>query len=251
MLRYFRFFLLLISLFALIPACSAQARPKHVRDYIYGPGGQLIMTAEGDIYAPTTPLSISAFANGCAGDGVSISWDTSSTDIGSGIGSYYVYKNGGLLYAFNPSVSDYTDYDISGGEHITYAVEAVDNAGNTSDQIHTSVTVPMCWVRWFPLDLFHDGKRVLFAGLRLFDNRKATPASSWGPERSKQPSGSGQGHTSPPAPSNKIQPISFDLKHSVLPSRRNDTALFKLGGSGRTPIPTSSLSRSGSVGGGQ
>ncbi|MGA7784662.1 MAG: hypothetical protein WB997_08460 [Candidatus Acidiferrales bacterium] len=102
------------------------------------------MTAEPDVYAPTIPFYISAFANGCAVDGVSLSWDASSTDIGSGVASYYVYRNGGFVGAFSPSVSSYTDYDVFSNEHITYKVDAVDNAGNASGQIGTTVHIPIC-----------------------------------------------------------------------------------------------------------
>jgi len=241
-------FLLLISLFPLIPACRAQSHPVNVRDYIYGPGGRLIMTAEPDVYPPTTPTWISAIANGYAEDGVTVSWDNGSTDIGSGVGSYYLYKNGGFLSAFDPSVSSYTDYDIYGGDHITYSVAAVDNAGNVSGKVSASVTVPIYIYRLFPWDLFSDGKRVLFAGLRLLGiQRKASPGSSWVIIRSKQPGGSGQSPSSAPAPPNKFQPISFDIKRIALPGRRSDTGLLKLGEFGKTSPPATSSS----IGGGR
>ena len=43
---------LLVVAVVLLPVCSAQSAPQHVRDYIYDPSGRLILTAEPSPYPP-------------------------------------------------------------------------------------------------------------------------------------------------------------------------------------------------------
>src|ERR1019366_2764576 len=48
-----RTLLLLVVAVVFLPVCSAQSAPQHIRDYVYGPGGRLITTAEPDTYPPS------------------------------------------------------------------------------------------------------------------------------------------------------------------------------------------------------
>jgi hypothetical protein len=254
MMRGFRPFLLLISFFVLIPVSRAQSGPAWARDYVYGPNGRLIFTAEPDVYPPTDPMYISASPGSCASDGVDVEWDTSSTDIGSGVAGFMLYKNGS--YKGTYTGGEYWDYSVSGGSSYTYAVAAVDHAGNQSDQVSAEADVPLCTVLKFPLSLFSKGKKAVFSGLRLLGVQKATPASTWVLNyRFKQPSGSGQGQSSPtppgPPPSDKLQPISFDLSRFAPARRKPDISLFRLGDLGGMQTPTFIASNGSFVGGGR
>jgi hypothetical protein len=134
--------LLVVAVSVLVPLCWSQSAPQHVRDYIYGPGGRLITTAEPDPYAPTTPDSISASPGLCAIDGITVSWGF-STDIGSGLAHYNLYRDDvGLIGTFTGH--SYTDYSISGGNSYNYEVTAVDNAGNESDSNSAGASMPLC-----------------------------------------------------------------------------------------------------------
>jgi hypothetical protein len=225
MLRPLRSFLLLIFLIILVPACRAQSAPQHVRDYIYGPSGKLITTAEPDVYPPTDPMYMSASPGSCAIDGVDVQWDNSSTDIGSGVAGFQLYKNGSYMGTYTGD--EYWDYSVSGGSSYTYAVNAVDHAGNQSDQISTEADVPLCTVRRFPFGLQSDGKRLSFAGLRLIGTQHSPSGSAWMASRYKLPTRLGRWTLPLPAPSIGFQVSSFDLAHFALPNRRPDISLIQ------------------------
>jgi hypothetical protein len=134
--------LVVIAVSVLIPLCWAQSAPQHVRDYIYGPGGRLITTAEPDPYPPTEPDSMGASPGECAIDGIYVSWGY-STDIGSGFSHFNLYRDDvGLIGTFTGY--SYTDYSISGGNSYTYEITGVDNAGNESDANTASASMPLC-----------------------------------------------------------------------------------------------------------
>jgi hypothetical protein len=139
--RLDRTLLFLVFVFASFPICQAQSAPQHVRDYVYGPGGRLIMTAEPDPYPPSVPDYMGASPGECAINGVYVSWGT-SLDIGTGVSYYNLYKDSSLLGTF--SGHSYTDYDISGGEGHYYGVSATDVAGNEGDQATAYAYIPMC-----------------------------------------------------------------------------------------------------------
>ena len=66
--------------------------------------------------------------------GVALAW-RASTDTGSGIKSYYLYRNGTVIASTgNLSFTDTTGVD---GTSYTYSVTAVDQVGNESGQSNT------------------------------------------------------------------------------------------------------------------
>lgn len=124
---------------------SAQQGPSFVRDYVYGPTGQVAVTIEPDLYPPTPPSQTTATLSGtCATDGIDVSW-TSATDIGSGVASYNVYRNGGFLTNVLADTF-YHDGSVSALTKYHYHTTAIDVAGNQSPASpeSNSVSYPLC-----------------------------------------------------------------------------------------------------------
>lgn len=91
-----------------------------------------------DTTPPTAPTGLTAQASAAE---VDLSW-TGSTDSGSGIAGYRVYRNGTLL-AKPGNTTSYADTQVSPGTTYSYWVTAVDNAGNESPASNTvAVTTP-------------------------------------------------------------------------------------------------------------
>jgi hypothetical protein len=135
--------LLLMAVLVFLPVCRAQTAPQHVRDYIYGPNGRLILTTESDVYPPTIPNGIVTTVTGsCPSFQVVVSWG-SSTDIGTGVASYNVYRDGN-----NKGTSttlSYTDSTVRQGGAYLYTVSAVDRVGNEGNQTSSSeADIPTC-----------------------------------------------------------------------------------------------------------
>jgi len=130
--------LLLVAVVFFVPACFAQSTPQNIRDYIYGPGGRLITTAEPDTYPPSAPNYMAVYPAGqCASDGMYVTWGT-ATDFGTGV-AYYSVSGLGSTTGFS-----FTDYSIMPNTTYTYYVNAVDNAGNAGDSVSASNSVPLC-----------------------------------------------------------------------------------------------------------
>lgn len=126
-------------------AAFAQQGPSFVRDYVYGPTGQVAVTIEPDVYPPFPPSQTTATLSGtCATDGIDVSW-TSATDIGSGVASYNVYRNGAFLTNVLADTF-YHDGNVSALTKYHYHTTAVDVAGNQSSASpeSTSVSYPLC-----------------------------------------------------------------------------------------------------------
>jgi hypothetical protein len=133
-----RTLLLLVVAVVFLPVCSAQSAPQHIRDYVYGPGGRLITTAEPDTYPPSVPNYMSASPAGqCANDGIYVTWGD-STDFGTGVNHYDVSGLG------STTAHSFTDYNIEPNTIYTYYASAVDNAGNEGDSASASASVPLC-----------------------------------------------------------------------------------------------------------
>ncbi len=113
----------------LLAALVGQAQqPQFVRDHIYGPRGYLILTAEPDTYPPTAPTNLGGGFDSfnCV---VNLSWNA-STDIGSGVSGYTVYRNG--TFRGTSTTTSFTDSVTFAGGTYTYTVKASDTAGNIS-----------------------------------------------------------------------------------------------------------------------
>lgn len=92
-----------------------------------------------DTIAPTIPTGLTPTAANA--NEVDLTW-AASTDTGSGVAGYKVYR-GGTLLASVTGGPGYIDYALAGGATVTYTVSAQDNAGNSSAQsTSASVTTP-------------------------------------------------------------------------------------------------------------
>lgn len=138
--------LLLASVLLFASTAFAQTRPQPVRDYVYGPGGKLIVTLEPDTYPPDVPSEIDAYNAGCAIDGVDVNWNP-ATDIGSGV-AYYVMNGRTFTGTY------YHDSNVTAQQTYWYTVYAVDNAGNAGDSVSTSVYIPLC-INWLVRKQFY------------------------------------------------------------------------------------------------
>ena len=95
-----------------------------------------------DTTAPTVPGNVAVTATSCSQ--VSISW-SASTDAGSGMQSYLVYKNGAFWREVSSTALSTTDTVVSASTSYSYAIAAKDLAGNQSaNSTSASVTTPAC-----------------------------------------------------------------------------------------------------------
>ena len=91
-----------------------------------------------DTTPPTTPfLSGSPFSS----TQIDLSW-TASTDSGSGLSDYRVYRGGTLIATLGTSVTAYSDVGLTPSTLYSYYVVARDVAGNVSNSNTISVTTP-------------------------------------------------------------------------------------------------------------
>src|SRR5438093_4283172 len=99
-------------------------------------------TTAADTSAPSVPSGLKAWANGC--DQVGLSW-SASTDGGSGVKGYNVYRGGIFLKQVPAPATSSTDAGLLPSVTYAYAVSAVDNAGNQSNKSgNVSVKTPVC-----------------------------------------------------------------------------------------------------------
>jgi len=89
--------------------------------------GQGSATISVDSAAPSAPTNLAA---SLVTKGVRLTWNASTDNGGSGIASYYVYRNGIRLGAI-ASLS-YTDTTVASSTSYSYAVTALDGVGNES-----------------------------------------------------------------------------------------------------------------------
>jgi hypothetical protein len=91
-----------------------------------------------DSTAPTAPTNLSASA---VKQGIRLSWSASSDSGGSGVTSYYLYRNGSAIGSTGNT--QYTDSSGSAGVTYTYTVTAVDQVGNESGMSNAAtITYP-------------------------------------------------------------------------------------------------------------
>src|SRR5882724_3922069 len=86
-------------------------------------------TTSADTTAPSTPSGLQASASACGQTG--LGW-SASTDGGSGVAAYNVYRGGVLLKQVLAPATSTTDSGLLPSTTYSYAVSAVDRAGNES-----------------------------------------------------------------------------------------------------------------------
>jgi hypothetical protein len=169
MRRSIQIFLVTFSFLFVIDSLHAQSAPQLQRDYIYGPGGKLAATIEPDTYPPNAPLWVSATPGACAIDGVDVDWEGNG-DIGSGVASFNIYRNGG--FKANVSGPIWHDSSITGGSTYTYSVKVVDHAGNVGSSTSASaVHIPICTGSVQPDRFIIAGLSSHFPDVNLFGSR--------------------------------------------------------------------------------
>src|SRR6185369_6501355 len=94
-----------------------------------------------DTTAPTVPGGLSGSASSC--NAASLAWTASTDSGGSGVKGYNVYRNGSHLKQVTGVAT--TDGSLAASTAYSYAVSAIDNAGNESARsAAVSVTTPAC-----------------------------------------------------------------------------------------------------------
>src|SRR5436309_578141 len=87
------------------------------------------MTLGGDVNAPSTPTDLTASGARCGQ--VDLAW-AASTDTGSGVMAYNIYRDGSLLARVMAPATVTSDANVGAFTLYSYAVSAVDHAGNES-----------------------------------------------------------------------------------------------------------------------
>jgi hypothetical protein len=103
------------------------ARDSDGRDPVHSQDGVATAQIHIDSSAPSAPSSLTAKA--AKTGGIALGW-VAATDNGSGVGSYYVYRDAELIGT--TTTLSYTDRSGVDGALSTYAVTAVDQVGNES-----------------------------------------------------------------------------------------------------------------------
>jgi chitodextrinase len=109
-------------------------------------GATLAITMPADTTPPSSPGGLSAVASGT---GVSLQWTAAGDDVG--VASYRVSRDGTQLAAQTAMTFD--DSGLPPGVTVTYAVTAVDIAGNVGPPATISVTLPDTLAPSAPLDV--------------------------------------------------------------------------------------------------
>lgn len=168
-------FVAFLGFSVLVPGALAQQGPTFARDYVYGPTGQVAVSIEPDAYGPFAPSQTEAALSGsCASDGVDVDW-ASTTDIGSGVSFYRVYRNGGWIA--DVSGTFYHDSNITALESYSYHTTAIDRAGNegAASPESDSVSYDLCISGSLKLtNLFPAFSHVLLFGKPIKENRYAS-----------------------------------------------------------------------------
>ncbi len=100
------------------------------------------VTTTGDTTPPSVPASLTTSPMTCREIG--LSW-TASTDTGSGLSSYNIYRNGAFLKQVSALSTTTSDSSLNGSTTYSYSVSAIDNAQNQSAQSSpSSSTTPVC-----------------------------------------------------------------------------------------------------------
>ncbi len=94
-----------------------------------------------DTTPPSTPSNVKATATSATQ--VNLTWNASTDSGGSGLAGYNVYRDGTQLNTAPLPNTTFQDANVAPSTKYQYAVQAVDNTGNTSDKTSVvSVTTP-------------------------------------------------------------------------------------------------------------
>jgi hypothetical protein len=85
-----------------------------------------------DTTPPATPQDLKASATGATQ--VNLTWNASTDTGGSGLAGYNIYRDGTMLNVAPITATTYIDSSVSAGTTYQYTVQAVDQAGNTSNK---------------------------------------------------------------------------------------------------------------------
>src|SRR5438876_990731 len=100
------------------------------------------MTLGADADAPSTPTDLAASASRCGQ--VDLAWAV-STDTGSGVMAYNVYRGTSFVKLVPAPATSTADAALAASTVYSYTVSAVDNAGNQSGRSNTATTnTPAC-----------------------------------------------------------------------------------------------------------
>src|SRR5438552_12390134 len=95
-----------------------------------------------DRYSPTVPTGLTASSASCSQ--INLAWTASTDTGGSGLKGYNVYRNGVFVKQVAPATST-PDTGLAASTAYSYAVAALDNAGNQSaTSIPASASTPAC-----------------------------------------------------------------------------------------------------------
>src|SRR5204862_322505 len=102
-----------------------------------------------DTTCPSMPTAVTAWAVGC--NQINLAWNASTDTGGSGLRGYNVYRNGVYLKQVLTPATSSSDGGLAASTVYSYAVKAVDNAGNASAMSTTaSSNTPGCPVSGGP-----------------------------------------------------------------------------------------------------
>src|SRR5438093_8393357 len=96
-----------------------------------------------DRYSPTVPTGLTASAASCSQ--INLAWTASTDTGGSGLKGYNVYRNGVFVKQVLAPATSTADPGMAASTTYSYAVAALDNAGNQSaTSIPASASTPAC-----------------------------------------------------------------------------------------------------------
>src|SRR5437867_5109325 len=96
-----------------------------------------------DRYSPTVPTGLTASAASCSQ--INLAWTASTDTGGSGLKGYNVYRNGVFVKQVLAPATSTADPGMAPATAYSYAVAALDNAGNQSAQsIPARASTPAC-----------------------------------------------------------------------------------------------------------
>jgi hypothetical protein len=108
------------------------AQDSDGQDPVHGQHGVAVAQINVDASAPATPSGLTATVSRTGG--IALAWKA-ATDSGSGVKSYYIYRDSELLGT--TSTLSYSDLSGVAGTVYTYGVTAVDQVGNESGMSNT------------------------------------------------------------------------------------------------------------------